>query len=82
MPIYNIKQLSRFASKCGAEIPRWLRLKLESFADDDIQSLRDYGIEVITELCETLTQYGVPGIHFYTLNESKIVSKIIRNISS
>ena len=82
MPIYNIKQLSRFASKCGAEIPRWLRLKLESFADDDIQSLRDYGIEVITELCETLTQYGVPGIRFYTLNESKIVSKIIRNISS
>ncbi|MFL2980210.1 MAG: methylenetetrahydrofolate reductase [NAD(P)H] [Methylophilaceae bacterium] len=81
MPIYNIKQLSRFASKCGAEIPRWLRLKLESYGDDDIKSLRDYGIEIITELCETLIQYGVPGIHFYTLNESKIVSKIIRNIS-
>ena len=81
IPIYNIKQLSRFASNCGAEIPRWLRLKLESY-DDDIQSLRDFGIDVITELCETLIQYGVPGIHFYTLNESKIVSKIIKNINN
>ena len=81
MPIYNIKQLSRFASNCGAEIPRWLRLKLESY-DDDIQSLRDYGVDVISELCETLVQYEVPGIHFYTLNESKIVSKIIKNISN
>ena len=68
MPIYNIKQLSRFASNCGAEIPRWLRLKLESY-DDDIQSLRDFGIDVITELCETLIQYGVPGIHFYTVKK-------------
>jgi methylenetetrahydrofolate reductase (NADPH) len=81
MPIYNIKQLSRFASNCGAEIPRWLRLKLECY-DDDIQSLRDYGVDVISELCETLIHYGVPGIHFYTLNESKIVSKIIKNISN
>ena len=81
MPIYNIKQLSRFSSNCGAEIPRWLRLKLESY-DDDIQSLRDYGVDVISELCETLVQYGVPGIHFYTLNESKIVSKIINNITN
>ena len=81
MPIYNIKQLSRFASNCGAEIPRWLRLKLESY-DNDIQSLRDYGVDVISELCETLIQYGVPGIHFYTLNESKIVSKIIKNLSN
>ncbi len=82
MPIYNIKQLSRFASNCGAEIPRWLRLKLESYEDKDIQSLRDYGVDVITELCETLIQYGIPGIHFYTLNESKIVSRIINNISN
>ena len=82
MPIYNIKQLSRFSSNCGAEIPRWLRLKLESYDEDDIQSLRDYGIDVISELCETLIQYGVPGIHFYTLNESKIVSKIINNINN
>ncbi len=79
MPIYNIKQLSRFASNCGAEIPRWLRLKLEGF-NDDLDSLRDYGVEVISELCETLIQYEVPSIHFYTLNKSKTVSRIIKNL--
>jgi methylenetetrahydrofolate reductase (NADPH) len=81
MPIYNIKQLSRFSSNCGAEIPRWLRLKLESYGDD-IVSLRAFGIDVISELCETLIQYGVPSIHFYTLNESGIITKIINNIKS
>ena len=79
MPIYNIKQLSRFASNCGAEIPRWLRLKLEGF-NDDLDYLRDYGVEVISELCETLIQYEVPSIHFYTLNKSKTVSRIIKNL--
>ena len=79
MPIYNIKQLSRFASNCGAEIQRWLRLKLEGF-NDDLDSLRDYGVEVISELCETLIQYEVPSIHFYTLNKSKTVSRIIKNL--
>ena len=79
MPIYNIKQLSRFASNCGAEIPRWLRLKLEGF-NDDLDSLRDYGVEVISELCETLIQYEFPSIHFYTLNKSKTVSRIIKNL--
>ena len=81
MPIYNIKQLSRFSSNCGAEIPRWLRLKLESYGDD-IDSLRAFGIDVISELCETLIQYGVPGIHFYTLNESGTITKIINNIKN
>ena len=81
MPIYNIKQLSRFSSNCGAEIPRWLRLKLESYGDD-IVSLRAFGVDVISELCETLIQYGVPSIHFYTLNESGIITKIINNIKS
>lgn len=80
MPIYNYKQLSRFASNCGAEIPRWLRMKLESFGDD-LDSLRDFGIEVISELCETLIQYRVPSLHFYTLNKSKTVSRIIKNLS-
>ncbi len=80
MPIYNIKQLSRFANNCGAEIPRWLRMRLESY-QNDIVSLREFGVDVISELCETLIQYGVPGIHFYTLNESGIVSKIVKNIS-
>ena len=81
MPIYNIKQLSRFSANCGAEIPRWLRLKLESYGDD-IVSLRAFGVDVILELCETLIQYGVPGIHFYTLNESGTITKIINNIKN
>jgi len=81
MPIYNIKQLARFSSNCGAEIPRWLRLKLESYGDD-ITSLREFGIDVISELCEKLIQYGVPSIHFYTLNESGIITKIIKNLQS
>ena len=81
MPIYNIKQLARFSSNCGAEIPRWLRLKLESYGDD-IVSLRAFGVDVISELCETLIQYGGPSIHFYTLNESGIITKIINNLES
>jgi len=81
MPIYNIKQLARFSSNCGAEIPRWLRLKLESYGDD-IDSLRAFGVDVISELCETLIQYGVPGIHFYTLNESGTITKIINNLKN
>jgi len=80
MPIYNIKQLSRFAQTCGAEIPRWLKYKLESYGDD-IESLREFGIDFISELCETLQQFGVDSFHFYTLNECGIVSKVLKNIS-
>ena len=80
MPIYNIKQLSRFAQTCGAEIPRWLKYKLESYGDD-IESLREFGIDFISELCETLQQFGVESFHFYTLNECGIVSKVLKNIS-
>ena len=81
MPIYNIKQLSRFSANCGSEIPRWLKMKLEDYGDD-LDSLRSYGIDVITELCETLIQYGVPSVHFYTLNRSGIITKIINNLKS
>jgi len=80
MPIYNSKQLIRFANNCGAEIPRWLKFKLEDYADD-LDSLREFGIDFISELCETLNQFGVPSIHFYSLNYSKTLSKIIKNIS-
>ena len=80
MPIYNIKQLLRFANSCGAEIPRWLRLKLESYGDD-MASLRDYGVDFISELCETLMAFGVDSLHFYTLNEHKIISRIINNLT-
>ena len=81
MPIYNIKQLARFASNCGAEIPRWLRIKLESYGDD-LPSLRSYGVDVVSELCETLIEWDVPSLHFYTLNQAGIITRIIKNIES
>ncbi len=80
MPIYNITQLVRFSSVCGAEIPRWLRMRLEEYADD-MPSLRAFGVDVVSELCETLQVWGVPSLHFYTLNRSGIISNIIENIS-
>lgn len=75
MPIYNITQLSRFSSTCGAEIPRWLRLRLEEYGDDMV-SLRAFGVDVVTELCEKLLSGGAPGLHFYTLNQSATILQI------
>ena len=80
MPIYNITQLARFSSICGAEIPRWLKMRLEEYGDDMV-SLRAFGIDVVSELCATLEAVGVPGLHFYTLNQAGIISSIIENIS-
>jgi methylenetetrahydrofolate reductase (NADPH) len=80
MPIYNITQLARFSTSCGAEIPRWLRMRLEEYADD-VPSLQAFGIDVVTELCEVLQQYGVPSMHFYTLNRANLIAKIIGNVS-
>ncbi len=79
MPIYNITQLARFSSVCGAEIPRWLKMRLEEYGDDMV-SLRAFGIDVVSELCETLLAWGVPSLHFYTLNQSNIISNIIENV--
>ena len=81
MPIYNITQLARFSSICGAEIPRWLKLRLEAYGDD-MTSLRAFGIDVVSELCETLQAWGVPSLHFYTLNRSGIIGNIIKNFHS
>jgi methylenetetrahydrofolate reductase (NADPH) len=81
MPIYNIKQLSRFAASCGTEIPRWLRMRLEGY-EEDLDSLRSFGVDIISEMCETLVQYEVPGIHFYTLNKSAIITRIIDNLQN
>ena len=80
MPIYNITQLARFSSICGAEIPRWLKMRLEEYGDD-MASLRAFGIDVVSELCETLKVWGVPSLHFYTLNQSGVISSIIENIN-
>lgn len=79
MPIYNITQLARFSSVCGAEIPRWLKMRLEEYGDD-MASLRAFGVDVVSELCETLLAWGVPSLHFYTLNQSNIISNIIENV--
>lgn len=69
MPITNYTQLMRFSDMCGAEIPRWIRLKLASYADD-AESIRAFGLDVVTQMCERLLQGGVPGLHFYTLNQA------------
>ncbi|MCX7111800.1 MAG: methylenetetrahydrofolate reductase [NAD(P)H] [Proteobacteria bacterium] len=70
MPITNYTQLSRFSEACGAEIPRWVRKRLEMFGDDRV-AIRAFGVEVVTELCRRLLDHGVPGLHFYTLNQSE-----------
>ena len=79
MPIYNITQLARFSSVCGAEIPRWLKMRLEEYGDD-MASLREFGIDVVSELCETLQDAGAPSLHFYTLNQAGVISQILENI--
>lgn len=75
MPIYNFAQLARFSDACGAEIPRWLRLKLQDYGDD-VASIRAFGLDVVTELCDRLLRHGAPGLHFYTLNQAGLVSTI------
>ena len=75
MPIGNFAQLARFSDACGAEIPRWLRLRLESYRDD-IASIRSYGLDVVTRLCDDLLRAGAPGLHFYTLNQAGLTSTI------
>lgn len=75
MPIYNFAQLSRFSAVCGAEIPRWLRLRLQDYGDD-LASVRALGLDVVTELCDRLLANGAPGLHFYTLNQAGTVSTI------
>jgi methylenetetrahydrofolate reductase (NADPH) len=75
MPIGNFSQLARFSDACGAEIPRWMRLKLEGYRDDTA-SIRSFGLDVVTSLCDKLLSEGAPGLHFYTLNQAGAVSTI------
>ena len=75
MPIGNFAQLARFSDACGAEIPRWLRLRLEGYRDD-AASIRSYGLDVVTRLCDDLLQAGAPGLHFYTLNQAGLTTTI------
>ena len=75
MPIANFAQLARFSDACGAEIPRWLRFRLESFRDDSA-SIRALGLDIVTRLCDDLLRAGAPGLHFYTLNQAGLTSTI------
>ncbi|MEN8720999.1 MAG: methylenetetrahydrofolate reductase [NAD(P)H] [Oceanococcaceae bacterium] len=70
MPITNHRQLTRFSGICGAEIPRWIRLRLEQYGED-LASIRAFGEDVVTHLCEQLLAQGAPGLHFYTLNRTE-----------
>lgn len=79
MPIINYKNLTRFSDACGAEIPRWLRKALENYADDEA-SLKAFGVELVTELCETLLENEAPGLHFYTMNQTEPTAQIVRNL--
>jgi methylenetetrahydrofolate reductase (NADPH) len=75
MPIGNFKQLARFADGCGAEIPRWLRKRMEAYGDDR-ESIRRLGLDVVTELCRRLLEAGAPGLHFYTMNQAAPTEEI------
>lgn len=80
MPITNYKQLARFSDACGAEIPRWIRKRLESYGDD-LESIRQFGLDVVTRLCEKLLDGGAPGLHFYSMNRSEPVRTIWNNLN-
>lgn len=75
MPIGAFFQLARFSDACGAEIPRWMRIKLESYRDDTA-SIRAFGLDAVTALCEKLLAAGAPGLHFYTLNQAALSATI------
>ena len=75
MPIGSFSQLARFSDACGAEIPRWIRRKMEGYGDDTA-SIRAFGLDVVTDLCVKLLEGGAPGLHFYTLNQAGLSSTI------
>ena len=79
MPITNYTQLSRFSEACGAEIPRWVKKRLELFGDDRT-AIRAFGVDVVTDLCRRLLEQGAPGLHFYTLNQSEACLAIWENL--
>jgi methylenetetrahydrofolate reductase (NADPH) len=81
MPIHNYAKIAQFAARDGIEIPRWVALKMEGFLDDTA-SIRAFGLDVVTRLCERLIAGGAPGIHFYTLNQSALSLEICRRLSA
>jgi len=79
MPITSSTQLMRFSDACGAEIPRWIRLRLQSFGDDSA-SIKAFGLDVVAALCEKLRDGGVPGLHFYTMNQSVATLGVLQRL--
>jgi methylenetetrahydrofolate reductase (NADPH) len=79
MPIASFSKLARFSDACGAEIPRWMRRKFESFGDD-ADSIRAFGLDVVTELCQRLIQRGAPGLHFYSMNQAGLTLELCRRL--
>ena len=80
MPIASSSQLLRFSDACGAEIPRWIRLRLQGFGDDTA-SIKAFGLDVVTDLCEQLRAGGAPGLHFYSMNQSVATLEICRRLA-
>lgn len=79
MPITNFKNLSRFSDNCGAEIPRWVRKRLAAYGED-LESIKAFGLDLVTELCETLLENDAPGLHFYTMNQTEPTATLLRNL--
>jgi len=79
MPIVGFTKLARFSDACGADLPRWMRKKFESFGDDS-ESIRAFGLDLVTELCERLLKGGAPGLHFYSMNQSALTTEICRRL--
>ena len=80
MPIISSTQLMRFSAACGAEIPRWIRLRLQAFGDDTA-SIKAFGLDVVADLCEQLLNGGAPSLHFYTMNQAQAVKQLVERIS-
>ncbi len=79
MPILRYSQLARFSDNCGAEIPRWLRKTMEGYGDD-VDAIHNFGLDVVTQLCEKLIAGGAPGLHFYTLNQANASLEILKRL--
>ncbi|MFA7291756.1 MAG: methylenetetrahydrofolate reductase [NAD(P)H] [Rhodocyclaceae bacterium] len=79
MPIAGFSKLARFSDACGAEIPRWMRKKFEGFGDD-AESIKAFGLDVVTELCEKLLKGGAPGLHFYCMNQAALTTEICKRL--
>lgn len=79
MPILSFSKLARFSDACGAELPRWMRRKFEGYGDD-VDSIRAFGLDIVTALCERLLKGGAPGLHFYSMNQSSLTLEICRRL--